>query len=128
MYGSRVYLAALVFACAAAGCANNPLVGTWRGSVDAPGLTSIAQATVEFKKGGGITEAFSTPAGTVSGIGTFEAKGDGIVVRPLHVTFSDAGTTLGNDPRGQTATMKWEGDDLTILQGGATITLHRVKP
>jgi len=112
----------------AAGCANNALTGTWKGSVATAGASSFAEATVEFKKNGGFTEVISTPAGTLSGIGTYAVKGDEMIVRPVRVTFNRSGTTLGNDPKGQTVTMQWEGDTLTLLQGGGTITLDRVKP
>jgi hypothetical protein len=111
-----------------AGCANNALTGTWKGSVSTAGASSFAEATVEFKKNGGFTEVISTPAGTLSGIGTYTAKGDEMVVRPVRVTFNRGDTTLGNDPNGQTVTLQWEGDTLTLLQGGGTITLHRMKP
>jgi len=112
----------------AAGCANNALTGTWKGSVATAGAASFAEATVEFKKSGGFTEVISTPAGTLSGIGTYAVRGEDIIVRPVRVTFNRSGTTLGNDPKGQTVTPQWEGDTLTLLQGGGTITLHRMKP
>jgi uncharacterized protein (TIGR03066 family) len=99
------------------GCAKPRVAGKWKGAAKTPGETM--STAIEFKPDGTMTRATKTPAGAVSATGTYTVAGNKLNMHVDKVTTTTtAGTVIGQMSQDQVATVKVEGDTLSLTQNG----------